>query len=128
MSRLEHRIEAIEAEIELRKRLAARRSAQDLSFERWLEVVSPGFSWDWSHIVHIREQLDRITAGEIRKLMVFLPPRHGKSELVTVRYPAWRLERKPATRVIIGSYNSTLAEKFSRKHAANLRRSHDAER
>lgn len=47
--------------------------------------------------------------------MLFVPPRHGKSELTTVRYPAWRLERKPTTRVIVGCYNSTLAEKFSRK-------------
>lgn len=112
---LRGRIEALEAEIELRKRLAARRSAQNLPFDEWLEEVTPGFSWDWPHIVCIREHLDRVTAGEIRKLMIFVPPRHGKSELATVRYPAWRLERKPTTRVIVGCYNSTLAEKFSRK-------------
>ena len=45
----------------------------------------------------------------------FLPPRHGKSELVTVRYAAWRLERDPGTRIIIGSYNQKLANRFSRK-------------
>lgn len=47
--------------------------------------------------------------------MLFVPPRHGKSEMVTVRYSAWWLERDPAQRVIIGAYNQTLANKFSRK-------------
>ncbi len=94
--------------------LAANRR-HDLPFAEWLEEVTPQFSWDWPHLLNIREHLDRVTAGEIRKLMIFVPPRHGKSELTTVRYPAWRLERKPTTRVIVGCYNSTLAEKFSRK-------------
>jgi predicted phage terminase large subunit-like protein len=47
--------------------------------------------------------------------MLFLPPRHGKSELVTVRYPIFRLEQNPELRVIIGAYNQQLAERFSRK-------------
>lgn len=47
--------------------------------------------------------------------MLFIPPRHGKSEMVTVRYPVWRMERDPALRVIIGAYNQILANKFSRK-------------
>lgn len=47
--------------------------------------------------------------------MLFVPPRHGKSEMVTVRYPIWRLKQKPSMRVIVGAYNQTLAEKFSRK-------------
>ena len=47
--------------------------------------------------------------------MLFLPPRHGKSEMVTVRYPVWLLEREPSTRVIVGAYNQTLVNKFSRK-------------
>jgi predicted phage terminase large subunit-like protein len=47
--------------------------------------------------------------------MLFVPPRHGKSEMVTVRYPVWRLERKPELRVIIGAYNQMLANTFSRK-------------
>ena len=44
-----------------------------------------------------------------------MPPRHGKSEQVTVRYSAWFLENDPTQRIILGAYNSTLSEKFSRK-------------
>ena len=47
--------------------------------------------------------------------MLFVPPRHGKSEMVTVRYPVWRLEHEPSMRVIVGAYSQILANKFSRK-------------
>lgn len=47
--------------------------------------------------------------------MIFCPPRHGKSEMTTVRYPVWRLKRDPGMSIILGAYNQTLAEKFSRK-------------
>jgi predicted phage terminase large subunit-like protein len=47
--------------------------------------------------------------------MVFMPPRHGKSEMLTVRYPVYRLEQNPETRIIVGAYNSSFASKFGRK-------------
>lgn len=46
--------------------------------------------------------------------MIFMPPRHGKSEMVTVRYTAWRLLLEPELRVIVGSYAQQLANRFSR--------------
>ena len=54
-------------------------------------------------------------AGAINKLMLFLPPRHGKSEMVTVRYPVYMMEQDPSLRVIVGAYNQSLAERFSRR-------------
>jgi hypothetical protein len=71
--------------------------------------------WDWPYQQLIYEQLKRVTTGECKRLMIFLPPRHGKSELVTVRYTAWRLEQDPTLNVILGSYNQRLANRFSRK-------------
>lgn len=44
-----------------------------------------------------------------------MPPRHGKSEMVTFRYTAWRLSQDPSLNVIIGSYNQRLANKASRR-------------
>jgi predicted phage terminase large subunit-like protein len=93
----------------------SREETKHPSFDDWLREVSPTWRWDWPHLIHIRCQLDRVTRGEIARLMVFLPPRHGKSEQGTIRYPVWRLENNPSLRVIIGAYNQTLAEKFSRK-------------
>lgn len=81
----------------------------------WLNRVTPTYRWDWPHIVMVREALEAVTRGEIQRLIVTMPPRHGKSELVTVRYPVYRLECDPTQRVIIGAYNQGLALKFSRK-------------
>jgi predicted phage terminase large subunit-like protein len=97
------------AEYELRLRNQRR------DFGLWLEATSPTFTWHWQHLEYIRKQLYRVTTSEINRLMLFMPPRHGKSEMVTVRYPAFFLENNPDKRVIVGAYNQTLANKFSRK-------------
>lgn len=81
----------------------------------WLEEVTPDWTWDWPHLKLIYEALHRVTTGQIRRLAIFLPPRHGKSESVTVRYAAWRLERDPSTRIILGAYNESQALLYSRK-------------
>lgn len=92
-----------------------RRRERVAAFADWLPLVSPTFNWTYRHIRYLQEHLDKVTCGEISRLMIFMPPRHFKSETVTVRYAAWRLERDPGMRVIVGAYNQTLAEKFSRK-------------
>lgn len=86
-----------------------------LPFESWLPQVTPQWTWDWPYQQYIYERLDALTRGDIKRLMIFLPPRHGKSELATVRYPIWRLCREPVSKVLIAAYNQTFAELFSRK-------------
>ena len=66
-------------------RPASERGAPD--FGAWLHEVTPSFTWDAAHLRHLQAQLQRVTSGEINRLMIFFPPRHGKSELATVRYP-----------------------------------------
>jgi len=66
------------------------------NFLAWLKRVSPNMKWEWKHQVYIYKYLERVTKGECKRLMIFLPPRHGKSELVTVRYAAWRLKQDPS--------------------------------
>ncbi len=85
------------------------------SFPLWLRATMPVWKWNWKHQVFLYKHLKRVTAGKCKRLMIFMPPRHGKSELVTVRYAAWRLEMDPILNVIIGSYNQKLANRFSRK-------------
>lgn len=46
--------------------------------------------------------------------MVFMPPRHGKSELASRRFPAWYLGANPTKQIIASSYNSELAGDFGR--------------
>ena len=65
------------------------------------------------------EQVERYVASGgqegIGRLMVFEPPRHGKSELVSVRFPAWFLGRNPDMPVIEASCTAELAVGFSRR-------------
>lgn len=53
--------------------------------------------------------------GEIKRLMIFAPPQHGKSELASVRMPAFWLGRRPDDPVILTSYAASLATTFSRR-------------
>ncbi len=85
------------------------------SFRWWNERISPAWEWGWTHLVYLQNQLDRLTHGEIDRLLIHMPPRHGKSEAATIRYPVYRLDCDPSTRVIVGAYNTTLATTFSRK-------------
>ncbi len=63
----------------------------------------------------ICEKLEAVERGEIDRLMIFMPPRHGKSELASKRFPAWYLGRNPEKQVITASYNSDLAGDFGRQ-------------
>ncbi|MBK9155816.1 MAG: phage terminase large subunit [Chloracidobacterium sp.] len=102
-------------EVERLEREAELRETGRTTFEDWLQTEPSGLRWTARHHAFICEHLRRITEGTSRRLMIFLPPRHGKSELVTVRYIAWRLIRNARINVIIGSYNQRLANRFSRK-------------
>ena len=62
----------------------------------------------------IADKLEAVERGDIDRLMIFMPPRHGKSELASKRFPAWCLGRNPKRQIIAASYNSDLATDFGR--------------
>lgn len=76
--------------------------------------VSPYYQYA-KHLDYLASQLERVERGEIKKLMIFVPPRCGKSELVSVNFPAWYLGRNPDKRIIHASYSSSLSNEFSRR-------------
>lgn len=69
------------------------------------------------HIHHraIAHALERVEKGEILRLIVTLPPRHGKSELVSKRFPAWFVGRDPYRHVIVSGYSDTFTEEFGKE-------------
>jgi predicted phage terminase large subunit-like protein len=73
-----------------------------------------GYQAEPAHAL-IASVLDKVVAGEITRLMIFAPPQHGKSELASVRLPAYWLGRRPADPVILASYAASLAEAKSRQ-------------
>lgn len=94
---------------------AQRRAHEFPSFAQWLPLATPQLVWDWHFQKHIQYHVGRFRRRQIDRLLLSVPPRHGKSEMVTVRYPAYCLEADPTWRVIVGSYSQDLANKFSRK-------------
>ena len=61
------------------------------------------------------DKLEAVDRGEISRLMIFMPPRHGKSVLSTQFFPAWFLGRHPERFVITTSYSQELSEDFGRR-------------
>src|SRR5215218_215227 len=70
--------------------------------------TKPDYAANWHHEV-ICEHLDGVARGEIKRLMVFCPPRAGKSELMSRRLPAYLLGRNPDARIVATSYSASLA-------------------
>ncbi|MCK4823698.1 terminase family protein, partial [bacterium] len=60
------------------------------------------------------EKLEAVANGEIKRLMVFMPPRHGKSQVCSKKFPAWYLRRYPNRYIMITSYSADLSFDFSR--------------
>lgn len=63
----------------------------------------------------IADHLEAVARGDIDRLMINMPPRHGKSELASRRFPAWFLGQQPSKSIIAASYNSDLATDFGRQ-------------
>jgi predicted phage terminase large subunit-like protein len=70
------------------------------------------------HIEYLVECLEAVSAGEITRLLINIPPRYGKSLLVSVLWPVWEWIRRPGGRWIFASYADALAT----KHSINRRR------
>lgn len=79
----------------------------------FVEYVSASYQANWHHVL-LCEYLDRFVRGEIKRLMVFMPPQHGKSQLVSRTLPAFILGCNPKAKIVLSSYSATLANSFNR--------------
>jgi predicted phage terminase large subunit-like protein len=95
----------------LTKTLAARKARGSLL--AFTEYTNPAYARAGHH-ERIAAKLEAVERGEIDRLMIFMPPRHGKSELASKRFPAWCLGCNPKRQIIAASYNSDLANDFGR--------------
>ena len=90
-------------------------NAAQQPFGKWLAVAQKGLRWDARHFVAMQQLLDNVTTGTERRVYFQIPIRHGKTLHNTISYAAYRLERNPATRILVCSYNDRRAQKFSRE-------------
>lgn len=67
------------------------------------------------HLQFLSEMLVTLSTGRHGRLIVMLPPRHGKSETISHWFPVWLLEHDPTKRIILASHGATLAASFGRQ-------------
>lgn len=93
---------------------------QDLAsfVQKSFQEIAPAqrFRPNW-HIQAITWHLEQCHRGDIKRLLITLPPRYLKSICASVAFPAWVLGRDPAQRIICASYSNEL----SAKHAGDCR-------
>lgn len=83
------------------------------SFKTFIRYINPNYVFNWHHEVLI-EALQRIAERKIDRIVVMMPPRHGKSELVSILFPAWCFVRNSSEHIILASYAVSLASRMSR--------------
>ena len=86
-------------------------------YPSFVEFANEGFCMTKFHryvCTQVQEFLSVKTGKAFDILLLSVPPRHGKSHMVTETLPAWFLGNNPRAEVILCSYQSTFAEGFSR--------------
>ena len=90
--------------------------AYELSGHRWIPA---------RHLRLLSERLVDLASRKITRLIVSMPPRHGKSELVSRWFPVWYLDTFPHHEVMLASYGASLAAEWSLKVRDSVREHRD---
>lgn len=87
-------------------------------FHEFALAVDPNYELTWFHreiAYALQQAYDKVERGEKARIILEVPPRHGKSELATIKFPAWSLGKSPHIPIIVSSYSQGLAEDFGLK-------------
>jgi len=100
----------------LLEELAARghRARAKDDFYYFCQSVYPGYV-KGTHLKLLCEKLDAVARGEIKRLIIAMPPRHSKSQHSSIFFPAYFLGRQPNAQIITASHTADLAKGFGRK-------------
>jgi predicted phage terminase large subunit-like protein len=98
----------LEAATELHRRREARRSLHEFVRQGWSQVESVPFVDNW-HVGAVCEHLQAVTEGQIKLLVINIPPGFGKSLLTCIFWPAWEWTLDPKVRWLFASYDQRLS-------------------
>lgn len=84
------------------------------SLLRYARLMYPEYKVGKHHRA-IADALQRVESGKCKRLMINMPPRHGKSVLTSEFFPAWYMGRNPSKYIITATYAQDLANDFGRK-------------
>ena len=117
MANLSHLSESQMKEIlQLQERLEllnARDACRD-SFMEYIRYIWPGFI-EGDHHRLIADKLTRVAKGELKRLIVNMPPRHTKSEFASIYFPSWMMGLKPDLKIMQTTHTADLSINFGRK-------------
>lgn len=71
----------------------------------YAHIVSRGEWLPYRHLRYLSDEIERTINEDNGRLIISMPPQHGKSELGSVWLPVWRIDRHPDTRLILASYS-----------------------
>ena len=101
------------ARLEYRKILLEAQEKATSNFLDFCRYVWPEMLVGEHHKV-IAEKFDRVISGECKRLIIAMPPRHGKSQLGSYLFPAYLMGKMPQSKLIVGSHTAELAQRFGR--------------
>jgi len=106
--------EAQKLKLELRLAQLKRNEACQDHFLPFVKAMWPEFITGKHHKI-ISQKLERVANGELKRLIINMPPRHTKSEFASFLFPAWMMGRNPRMKIIQATHTTELAVNFGRK-------------
>ena len=90
-------------EIEIKKRIMKSKQEKlrleaPTTFSCLLGYSNPKYDLEWFHKI-IADHCQQLLEGKIKNLMVFMPPQHGKSEIISRNFPAWAFGKDPDLKI-----------------------------
>lgn len=85
-----------------------------VDFSYFVDYDSDYRDREGKHLDVLDETLMKVSVGDLKRVIVTMPPRHGKSERVSKKFPAWHVGRNPGDEIILASYSVDLSRGFSR--------------
>lgn len=89
--------------------------ASQEGFPEYCVTIDPRYQLEWFHKqigMRLERAVQQVENGEDVRLMIFMPPRHGKSDEATQKFPSWVLGKHPEWPFIVASYSQELATDF----------------
>ncbi|WP_129408074.1 phage terminase large subunit [Marinitoga lauensis] len=90
------------------------------SYIDYCEYTNHGYKRSRVH-EYLASVLEKVERGEIKRLMVFMPPQHGKSTTISDTFPSWYLGKHPEESVIAVAYGDDLAYRFGKNNRQKIK-------
>lgn len=107
-----------QSQVDLREKQGFLLKAAQNDLLTFCEITKQGFRAEWFHEIiadKLEEAVEKIQKNEKVRIIITIPPRMGKTEMASIRFPAWVLGKYPDTPVILSTYGAELSETVGMK-------------